>query len=445
MNELNGKYLEIQRLILKERYRRIRPDEDWENRGLAEKKQNPADYYKQLEEIVAEAQRRNYDIPLEKISRENNLSSDEKELLVVLFFNYLRRERISGRDLLEMVAGGMTETLEKLGYLHPEARLIKSGLVKISTPFSRHSSRFSALDVSYSLAPETFYQICGLEPNGYEPLELEEETEKRPQKSVLMLRAPEVTFDHLFLPEPIKEQIECALWQYENGEKVFQEFRLKEKITYGTGTIILFYGPPGTGKTATAEAIAHRLGKKIGFVDYPQLYNCFFGETEKNIQLVFQTAREENCVLVFDEADACFGVRLAEHHSTDRSYNLMTNVLMQEIERFNGLLILTTNREFAIDPAFDRRILLKLNFALPEEKIREKIWEHFLKDCPRLAEDVSLSELARRYPVAGGRIKNAVLKVIIRCARNNKPITMADLEAAAREEMPESKNQTIGF
>ncbi len=344
-----------------------------------------------------------------------------------------------------MVARNMTETLEKLRYLHPEARLIKSGLVKISTPFHRHSSCFSPLDVRYSLAPETFYPNLRAGTERLRTAGTGRGNGKTPQKSVLVLRAPEVTFDHLFLPEPIKEQIECALWQYQNGEKVFQEFRLGEKIAYGTGTIILFYGPPGTGKTATAEAIAHRLGRKIGFVDYPQLYDFFFGESEKNIQRVFQSAREENCVLVFDEADACFVIRLAEHRSADRSYNLMTNILTQEIERFRGLLILTSNREFAIDPAFDRRILLKLNFALPDEKIREKIWEYFLKDCPRLAEDVSLSELARRYPVAGGRIKNAVLKVIIRCARNNKPITMADLEAAAREEMPESKNQTIGF
>ncbi|MDW8113779.1 MAG: hypothetical protein RMJ34_02445, partial [candidate division WOR-3 bacterium] len=110
------------------------------------------------------------------------------------------------------------------------------------------------------------------------------------------------------------------------------------------------------------------------------------------------------------------------------------------------LIILTTNREFVMDKAFERRILLKLKFELPQEDLRREIWKFFLKDCPKLSGDISFDELAK-YPLTGGKIKNAVIKTVIKCAKEKREITLQDLKKAAEEEIKETfiKEEKIGF
>jgi SpoVK/Ycf46/Vps4 family AAA+-type ATPase len=127
-------------------------------------------------------------------------------------------------------------------------------------------------------------------------------------------------------------------------------------------------------------------------------------------------------------------------------HNLMTNLLMQQLEKFSGMVILTTNREVVIDTAFERRLLLKLRFDPHTPEIRAKIWQSFLKDCPQLSPDVNFEELGR-YPISGGKIKNAVIKAVMRCAKAEKPITMTDLIQSAAEEAKTDlgKEKEIGF
>ncbi len=136
---------------------------------------------------------------------------------------------------------------------------------------------------------------------------------------------------------------------------------------------------------------------------YDQLNSKWFGDSEKNVRMVFEEARKVECVLVFDEADACFGRRLDEFRSADRVLNLMTNILMQEIEFYKGLIILTTNRDFALDSVFECRLLLRLKFELPDAAARERIWQKFLADCPKLASDVSFVQLVARFPFPAAR------------------------------------------
>ncbi|MEO0083384.1 MAG: ATP-binding protein [candidate division WOR-3 bacterium] len=270
----------------------------------------------------------------------------------------------------------------------------------------------------------------------------------KPKKSpkVIVLKEPEVSFEHLILPSEIKSQIEDALWQYQNSDKIFAKWGIKEKIAYGRATTILFYGPPGTGKTATCEAIAKSLGKRLGIVGYNKIFSMWLGESEKRIVEVFNEAKQNDCVLVFDEADSLFASRLDEVHSTERLYNILTNILMQEIERFSGIVILTSNRDVVIDDAFNRRLLFKLKFDMPSQEERAKIWRVLLKDCPNLSADISFNELGR-FPLAGGNIKNVVLKVVMKCAKDNKNITMSDLIHVIEQEIKYKKVQekNIGF
>ncbi|MGC8798083.1 MAG: ATP-binding protein [candidate division WOR-3 bacterium] len=398
-----------------------------------------------LERIMEKARAEQVTIPLEKMCVELNLPPAAKTILLVLFFARLRCEAIKGVDLLLLVSDNIGELIENTRLLAPDGLLLSNGLIeRREKPGLFFEDGDDIFGSRYEITDEAFWRVCGQD----NPWRTEvAEGEKKPQKqlAIVRLKEPEVNFEQLVLSEQVKKRIEVALWQYEHLGPAFESYGLAGKIPYGTGTTMLFYGPPGTGKTATAEAIARQLGRKLGYVQYDQLYSKWFGDSEKRIRQVFEEAKEADCVLVFDEADACFGHRLEEVHSTERGYNLITNILMQEIERYRGLVILTTNRDFALDRAFERRILLKLEFSVPGTEEREMIWRQLLGECSRLGPDVSFAVLAQRYQLTGGNIKNAVIKAVTAAAREDRAITMADLELAAKEELGRYRDKAIGF
>jgi len=396
-----------------------------------------------LKKVIATAEENGVTIPLEKMSVNYRLNEDEKTILLTLFFARFNLSGLTCADLLKIVSADLGEIIGKLNIFFPESSLRRNGLIAPKQDFFTDKED-GPLAAEFRITDDAFYQICGIEPPG-KTGPTEDEGKFRSSNNLLWVKEPEVTFEQLILPEWEKERIMQALWQHKNLEQAFRDYYLEGKIAYGKGTAMLFYGLPGTGKTATAEAIAHHLGKKIGYVRYHELYNRFVGGSEKNLKRVFEEAKNSQCLLLFDEADACFGARLIESHATDRMHNLMTNILMQEMERFDGLIILTTNRDFAIDQAFERRILLRLEFKIPRTGEREKIWQFFLKGCPKLAPDVSLAQLAERYPLTGGKIKNAVLKAMIAAARASRSITMSDLEQAAGEELGQNGRKVMGF
>lgn len=394
-----------------------------------------------IEEIKEEAKEGGIIIPLEKICAEYGLTKDEWTILSFLFINRFSDKLIKGLTLLQVIS--LNENpLNKIELLSPRGRLRRTGLIKLKEPHRFDNEKLMLFEQSFSLNEEIFWQIAGV--SNWQ--EFKESETERVNESLLLIREPEICFEHLILPSEMKEKIDNALWQYENSQAVYERYGLKEKIPYSPAVAMLFYGPPGTGKTATSEAIAKQLNKKIGVANYAQIYDYFVGESEKNIVKVFAEAKKHNCLLLFDEADSLFSQRLDETHSVDRMHNLMTNLLMQKLENFTGIFILTTNREAVIDKAFERRILLKLKFEMPNKKMRAKIWHFFLKDCPQLSQDVSFEELGN-YPLAGGKIKNAVIKAVIKCAKEKKPITLSDLVQFAEEELKSDfrKGKRIGF
>ena len=223
---------------------------------------------------------------------------------------------------------------------------------------------------------------------------------------------PERTLADVVLPPQTRRTLEQALAQVRNHTLIFHRWGLGERHTSGRGLAFNFAGPPGTGKTICAEAIAHTLGKKLLVVDYAEAESMWFGETPKNIVAIFRAAAEQNAVLFFDEADA-----IATRRSTgailphDRESNLTINVLLRELEAFNGIVIFATNLAANFDPAFERRIRTHVLFEMPGVEERERIWELQIhpKKTP-LAPDVDFRRLAERYVVSGGDIKNAVIK-----------------------------------
>jgi SpoVK/Ycf46/Vps4 family AAA+-type ATPase len=223
---------------------------------------------------------------------------------------------------------------------------------------------------------------------------------------------PERTLDDVVLPAQTRRTLDQALGQLRNHALIFRRWGLGERHATGLGLTFNFAGPPGTGKTICAEAVAHSFGMKLLRVDYAEAESMWVGETPKNIAAVFRSAADQNAVLFFDEADA-----IATRRSTaallphDREMNLTVNVLLRELEAFNGIVIFATNLAANFDPAFERRIRTHVLFEMPGVEERARIWQ--LQIHPHktpLAPDVDFRKLAERYAVSGGDIKNAVIK-----------------------------------
>ena len=249
---------------------------------------------------------------------------------------------------------------------------------------------------------------------------------------------PERTFADVILPPQTRRALDEALAQVRNHSLIFGRWGLGERHASGLGLAFNFAGPPGTGKTICAEAIAHALGMKLLVVDYAEVESMWMGETPKNVVGAFRAAAEQKAVLFFDEADA-----IATRRSgggglpQERESNLTVNVLLRELEAFNGVVIFATNLAANFDPAFERRIRTHVRFEMPGAEERERIWQ--VQIHPRktpIAPDVDFRALAERFPMSGGDIKNAVLKAAAAAAgepgsENDKAIAQQHFERAA--------------
>jgi SpoVK/Ycf46/Vps4 family AAA+-type ATPase len=242
------------------------------------------------------------------------------------------------------------------------------------------------------------------------------------RKGVIESVVPRRTFADVILPPRTLRMLDEALSQVHSHGLVFEDWGLGERHPTGTALAFNFAGPPGTGKTICAEAIAHELGQRLLLVRYAELESMWFGETPKNVAAVFRMAQEDEAVLFFDEADAIAGRRSTDvSHGMQRESNATVNVLLQELERYDGVVIFATNLAANFDPAFERRIRTHVLFELPDVAQREQIWRVQLHPRTPLAQDVDFHDLAERFPVSGGDIRNAVLKAALAAAAEDGP------------------------
>jgi len=243
-----------------------------------------------------------------------------------------------------------------------------------------------------------------------------------------------LTLDDLVLPDREMSMVKEVLTACRNRIFVMSKWGFGKRLVTGRGIAMLFKGEPGTGKTLCAEILASEMGMKLYQVSIPKLVSKYVGETEKNIAKIFASARANHSMLLFDEADSLFGKRVDVQNSIDRFSNMETNLLLQEIERFEGIVILTTNLDKNIDDAFSRRILFKIDFPKPDAKNREIIWRKLVpKDCP-IDSDIDWQELGESFDIAGGNIKNAMVRAAYRAAARGDKITWDDIEFAAEKE-----------
>ncbi len=233
-----------------------------------------------------------------------------------------------------------------------------------------------------------------------------------PASELVEALEPRRTFDDVVLPETTLRSLNHALALVRKHDLIFRQWGLAERHSSGLGLAFHFAGPPGTGKTICAEALAYTLDQRLLVVRYAELESRWVGQTAKHVASVFRAAERQNAVLFFDEADAIAGRRFTSMSAAyEREANAIVNVLLQELESFDGVVIFATNLAANIDPAFERRIRTHILFDMPNAEERERIWRVQLhaKKTP-LAEDVDFRALAERYPRSGGDIKNAVLK-----------------------------------
>ncbi|MCA9516941.1 MAG: ATP-binding protein, partial [Myxococcales bacterium] len=244
----------------------------------------------------------------------------------------------------------------------------------------------------------------------------------------------DLRLEDLILPDDIKQQVREIIEAVSAQGTVFREWGFAKKFNKGRGLSALFDGEPGTGKTLAAEVIAAELALGLYRVNVANVVSKYIGETEKNLTRIFAEARGTQSILLFDEADSLFAKRVEVKGSNDRFANMETNVLLQLIERYDGLVILTTNLKTSIDNAFERRLSFKINFPFPEWETRATIWEHLLPDTAPLGKDVDYDLLGKSFELSGGSIKNAVLRAAYRAAALGSPLTMDLFEDAAKRE-----------
>jgi len=245
---------------------------------------------------------------------------------------------------------------------------------------------------------------------------------------------PGAGWEDLILPEAQLAQLQEICNQVEHRAQVFGEWGFDQKLSYGKGLSVLFSGPSGTGKTLAAEVIAHALGLDCYKIDLSGLVSKYIGETEKNLSKVFQEAETSNAILFFDEADALFGKRTEVSDAHDRYANIETSYLLQKMEEYDGIVILTTNLRDNMDEAFTRRIRFIVEFPFPETEHRLAIWKrHFPKKAP-ISEDIDLDFLSKKVQVSGGNIKNIVLNAAFLAAENGQIIGMDHLIQGTKRE-----------
>ncbi len=214
--------------------------------------------------------------------------------------------------------------------------------------------------------------------------------------------------------------------------RVYDDWGFAEQSNRGLGLSALFAGPSGTGKTLAAEILANELRLDLFRIDLSAVVSKYIGETEKNLRRVFDAAEEGGAVLLFDEADALFGKRSEVKDSHDRYANVEISYLLQRMEAYRGLAILTTNMKEALDPAFLRRLRFVVQFPFPDQSQRAEIWRRiFPAKTP--TDSLDLEKLSR-LSISGGNIRNIALNAAFAAADADEPVRMPHLLGAARLE-----------
>ncbi|DAZ96137.1 TPA: hypothetical protein N0F65_008716 [Lagenidium giganteum] len=381
----------------------------------------------------------NYALPrLEELSTKFKLNKFEQNVIVMLIGKTISpviKNLIDGVDIspvqrmdesiiinqiLSVFCDTFQEQVAHRVYFYKSSRLLSRGLVKLHRG-RWHSTAGDLVDQRVELDRRVLDWVVGLDTEINELVEGSD------------LYNPKVQMDQVVLPEDHKSTILRTVESYEAFRKYKKKSGLEDSISYGAGLVLLLCGASGTGKTMTVNAVAHHLKKRVLLVDFPSLQGKRQEGVEADADLrgLFREAEMSNAVLFFDECETIFKQR-------DFGGDRLLNALLTEIERYEGIVFMATNRPFDLDEAMHRRITAVFEFKPPDHIQRRQIWKVLLNDSLKTADDVDWDAIALKYELSGGFIKNAILSALLRAISRdteNPVISHEDIVAGCALQM----------
>ncbi len=245
---------------------------------------------------------------------------------------------------------------------------------------------------------------------------------------------PRFGWEDLILPQETLVKVNSVISFARYKKQILEEWGFAKKLPYGKALSVLLYGHPGTGKTMLSHVIAQELGLELYRVDLAAMMSKYIGETEKNLKKIFDLVMDRPAILMFEEADSLFSKRTEVQSSIDRYSNVETNYLLQKMEEFEGITVLTTNYVANIDEAFKRRIRFKISFALPDVEDRKLLWQVMIPKETPVDERIDFAKLAKRFEFAPSYIKTSIVRAAFEAIEAGRGLTTKGLfDAAVRE------------
>lgn len=351
---------------------------------------------------------------LEEIASKFKLSKFEQNVIVMLIGKTISpviKNLIDGVDtspvqrmdesiiinqILSVFCDTFQEQVAHRVFFYKSSRLLSRGLVKLHRG-RWHSTAGDLVDQRVELDRRVLDWVVGLDTEMNELVEGSD------------LYYPKVQLDQVVLPEDHKKTILETVESYENFRTYRKKSGLEDTISYGAGLVLLLCGASGTGKTMTVNAVAHHLKKRVLLVDFPSLQGKRQEgvETDADLRGLFREAEMSNAVLFFDECETIFKQR-------DMGGDRLLNALLTEIERYEGIVFLATNRPFDLDEAMHRRITAVFEFKAPDHIQRKRIWQVLVSDALKTSDDIDWDAIALKYELSGGFIKNAILSALLK-------------------------------
>ncbi|CAB9508086.1 cycle protein 48 homolog AF_1297 [Seminavis robusta] len=345
--------------------------------------------------IAATLQKKGRKLRLETITKALSLSEFEKYVILSLLKsvivpverNEVQKLSASVGDLISSFCVSLESKMTHRRYFYRSGTLLREGIINISQPGIM--TDLTACNVE--LDRRMFDFLVALD------------TEFGELVDGSHLYLPDVSFDDVVIPEETKERVHDIVMNMDKLRKGIREYEVQDKISYGLGQVLLFHGKPGTGKTMLANAIANKANKKVLLVNFPALGANSAGAI---IKILFREASINNALLFFDECEAMCQKR------DEMGINRTVNTILTEIERFEGICIMATNRPLELDEALHRRVSLAVEFRKPDHIMREKIWKTLRPPKLPIEDDVDFGLLARKFEMCGGNIKNCWISAL---------------------------------
>ncbi|EAI2044216.1 ATP-binding protein [Campylobacter upsaliensis] len=385
---------------------------------------------------------------LNAIFKEHALNAKEQILFLALLKEEytLSHENSAAREqnaLLNLISENELELRQNKKFLEDDSKLLN--LIE----YDEYLNAFGELSKSFFISDEVLERVINSPTKQNQKLKLESLVK---EQEIFELIEPNIDINDIIMPENTKELLSNILKQ--KDKKVLERLSLWGiKSSKNIEAKIIFYGPPGTGKTMSAFGVAKAMKKAVLSFDCSKILSKWVGESEQNVRKIFDTYKnianscKQSPILLLNEADQFLSTRIEGGSGSDKMHNQMQNIFLEQIERFSGVLIATTNFLESLDSAFSRRFDLKIEFKKPDFKDRLKMWEKFLPQNADFEETFELETLAK-YELSGAQIlmvvKNTALKTAI--SKDGIFTMRAFLESIQKElEGSFDKSKIVGF